>query len=286
MTADSALDLDALRSRVARAVDDVRASAPLAPAITNAITMDFVANAQLAVGGSAAMVYLPEEAVALAQAGGAFYVNMGALLPTHRESIPAAARACRDLGRPWVLDPVGIGIGGLRGAVLDELAACGPAIVRANASEVIALAQAWGAADAVAGTGRVRGVDSADAVDDAARAAAALARRTDGAVAVSGEDDLVTDGRVAVRVAGGSPLMARVTGFGCSLGGVAAVYAAVADPLTAAVAASAHYAAAGTAAEARAAGPASFKVAFIDALFNLTAAEIAANPLTIEEVRS
>ena len=46
MTAPSSLE--DLRADIARAVDAVRASTPLVPSITNAITMDFVANAQLA----------------------------------------------------------------------------------------------------------------------------------------------------------------------------------------------------------------------------------------------
>ncbi len=282
MTAPSSLE--DLRADIARAVDAVRASTPLVPSITNAITMDFVANAQLAAGGSAAMVYLAEEAAALAAAGGAFYVNLGALLPIHRDAIPAAARACRDLGRAWVLDPVGMGIGSLRAEVLAELRECQPTVVRGNASEIIALASAWGATSTPDGACGVRGVDSTDPVSAAEGAARALARQTGGAVAVSGAEDLITDGRCVVRVAGGSPLMSRVTGFGCSLGGVTAVYAAVAEPLVAAATAAAHYAAAGTVAAAQAAGPASFKVAFIDALFNLSAAEVAANPLTLEEV--
>ncbi len=282
MTAPSSLE--DLRADIARAVDAVRASTPLVPSITNAITMDFVANAQLAAGGSAAMVYLAEEAAALAAAGGAFYVNLGALLPIHRDAIPAAARACRDLGRAWVLDPVGMGIGSLRAEVLAELRECRPAVVRGNASEIIALASAWDATSTPDGACGVRGVDSTDPVSAAEGAARALARQTGGAVAVSGAEDLITDGRRVVRVAGGSPLMSRVTGFGCSLGGVTAVYAAVAEPLVAAATAAAHYAAAGTVAAAQAAGPASFKVAFIDALFNLSAAEVAANPLTLEEV--
>ncbi|MCI8469682.1 MAG: hydroxyethylthiazole kinase [Eggerthellaceae bacterium] len=275
--------LDELRKDVALALGDVRAATPLVGSITNAITMDFVANAQLAAGGSAAMIYLPEEGVAMAAASGALYLNLGALLPLHRDSIPAAARACHDLGRPWVLDPVGIGIGSLREDILSELRACKPTIVRGNASEVIALARAWGLDDGPEQGGEVRGVDATDPVAAASRAAAALARWTGGAVAVSGPEDLVTDGRVAVSVTGGSPLMSRVTGFGCSLGGVLAVFAAVADPLTAAVAGTACYAAAGTRAAEGAQGPASFKVAFLDALYNLDAAALAAVPLTIEE---
>ncbi|WP_229249823.1 hydroxyethylthiazole kinase [Desulfosporosinus shakirovi] len=38
--------------------------------------MNFVANAQLAVGGSAAMVYLPDEGEFLVKAGGAAYINI------------------------------------------------------------------------------------------------------------------------------------------------------------------------------------------------------------------
>ena len=77
--------------------------------------------------------------------------------------------------------------------------------------------------------------------------------------------------------------MGKVTGFGCSLGGVAAVYATQVDPFTAALAAVAHYNVAGTRAAAAADAPASFKVAFIDELYRATPDDIANNPLRVEE---
>ena len=77
--------------------------------------------------------------------------------------------------------------------------------------------------------------------------------------------------------------MGNQTGFGCSLGGVAAVYATQADPFTAALAAVAHYNVAGTRAAAAADAPASFKVAFIDELYRAMPDDIANNPLRIEE---
>ena len=40
-----------LRALMARAVHEVRETNPLAPSITNTVTQNFVANAQLAVGG-------------------------------------------------------------------------------------------------------------------------------------------------------------------------------------------------------------------------------------------
>ena len=63
-----------------------------------------------------------------------------------------------------------------------------------NASEIIALAGLWGLEGEAADLSRVRGVDTTDTVDAARDAAVALARYTGGAVVVSGEVDLITDG--------------------------------------------------------------------------------------------
>ena len=71
-------EMDQLKSSIIEAVEKVRTENPLAGSVTNGVTMDFVANAQLAVGGSAAMVYLPDEGECLVAAGGAAYLNMGA----------------------------------------------------------------------------------------------------------------------------------------------------------------------------------------------------------------
>jgi hydroxyethylthiazole kinase len=112
-------------------------------------------------------------------------------------------------------------------------------------------------------------------------AARAIANYAGGAVAVSGESDLVVDSSRAVLSEGGSAYMPKVTGFGCSLGGVCAVYAAVAEPFVAALTATNIYNAAGAFAHGRANGPASFKVEFIDALYNLSPQEVAQNTFRI-----
>jgi hydroxyethylthiazole kinase len=110
-------------------------------------------------------------------------------------------------------------------------------------------------------------VDSTAGADDAAKAAAELARRTGGVVAVSGAVDLVTDGSRTVRVGGGSVLLTRTTGAGCALGALVAAYVAVTDdPLTGAVAAHAHVALAAERAAVTTAGPGTFAAAWLDAL--------------------
>lgn len=275
-----------LRAFMARAVHEVRETNPLAPSITNTVTQNFVANAQLAVGGSAAMVYLPDEGECVAALGGAVYINLGTLLPVYEQTVPATARACAAAGKPWVLDPVGIGIGSLRTQLIEAVRENPPAILRGNASEIIAVAELWGLAgdssDDLSGDGP-RGVDSTDSVDAAERAAVACARFTGGAVAVSGATDLVTDGAQVARLSGGSPLMTCITGSGCSLGGVAAVYACVADPFVAALVATAAYNLAGLRAAEACSGSGSFQVAFLDALYNLTAEEVAEAPLILTD---
>lgn len=272
-----------LRALMARAVHEVRETNPLAPSITNTVTQNFVANAQLAVGGSAAMVYLPDEGECVAALGGAVYINLGTLLPVYEQTVPATARACAGAGKPWVLDPVGIGIGSLRTQLIEAVRENPPAILRGNASEIIAVADLWGLASSGAddaGDGP-RGVDSTDSVDAAERAAVACARFIGGAVAVSGATDLVTDGAQVARLSGGSPLMTCITGSGCSLGGVCAVYACVADPFVAALTATAAYNLAGLRAAETCSGSGSFQVAFLDALYNLTAEEVAEAPLEL-----
>lgn len=278
------VSVDQIKKGIEKAVEDVRSANPLAGSLTNTVTIDFVANAQLAVGGSAAMVYLADEAESLIEAGEAFYINMGTQFPLYTETVPRAAAAAHASNTPWVLDPVGIGIGKQRSDLLLEVKQYKPAIIRGNASEIIALAGLWDLAGTADDLARVRGVDTTDEVSSAREAALELARYTGGAVAVSGEIDLVTDGRLIASSEGGSSLMSKVTGFGCSQGGVLAVYAGVADPFTAALTAISHYNCAGRRAESLADAPASFKVAFIDELYRVTPSDITENPFTLEEV--
>ena len=173
-----------IKSQVIEAVKKVKSSNPMAGSITNSVTINFVANAQLAVGGSAAMVYLPDEGEFLANAGGATYINVGTLMPIYEETLPRTAKALHEAGKPWVLDPVAIGIGDLRTSLLKQFKEYKPTIIRGNASEIIALAGLW-ELNGGAESSNVRGVDSTDTVTAAKEAAKALAKYTGGAVAAT-----------------------------------------------------------------------------------------------------
>ncbi|MEL1134548.1 hydroxyethylthiazole kinase [Desulfitobacterium sp. THU1] len=271
-----------IKHQIIEAVETVRRTNPMAGSITNTVTINFVANAQLAVGGSAAMVYLPDEGEFLAKAGGATYINVGTLFPIYAETLPHLAKVLHDTGKPWVLDPVAIGIGSLRTQLLLQFKEYKPSVIRGNASEIIALAGLWGL-DGGTGVSNVRGVDSTDSVSAAKAAAVSLAKWTGGAVAVSGKTDCVTDGDLIAYSQGGSDFMEKITGSGCSLGGVVAVYAAATSPFIAALTATAVYNLAGKRAEHKVDGPGSFQIQFLDELYKASAADIANNPLEIEE---
>ena len=273
---------DEIKKQIIEAVNKVKAANPMAGSITNSVTINFVANAQLAVGGSAAMVYLPDEGEFIANAGGATYINVGTLTPIYEETLPRTAKALFEAKKPWVLDPVAIGIGELRTKLLLGFKEYKPSVIRGNASEVIALAGLWGL-EGGTDQSAVRGVDSTDTVNAAREAAVALAKYTGGAVAVSGKTDLVTDGETVVYSYGGSHFMEKITGSGCSLGGEAAVYATAASPFIAALTATAVYNLAGKRAELRACAPGSFQTAFLDELYIATAEEIADNPFDMEK---
>lgn len=264
-----------IRSAIKQAVEEVREKNPLAPSITNTVTQDFVANAQLAVGGSAAMLYLADECAEIAKIAPAFYINMGTAMPFYAETLPKTAQALHENKKSWVLDPVGIGLSNLRTNILKQFKNYPPSIIRGNASEIIALAKLWELIES-SDAGQVRGVDTTEKVSAAKESAIALAKFTGGAVAVSGEEDLVTDGEETIYCAGGSELFTKITGSGCALGGVMAIYLAVATPFIAALTATTMFNLAGSKA-AEVGAPASFKVHFLDNLYELTPEEVAGN---------
>ena len=136
----------ALREQIAQAVNDVRETTPLAQSFTNFVTMNLVANAQLAAGGTAAMSFLPDDVIDTAEIAGSNYINVGTLLPFFKDALPEIAYKLHKNGKTWVLDPVAAGIGKTRTAILESFRTYPPTIVRGNASEIIALDAMWGLA--------------------------------------------------------------------------------------------------------------------------------------------
>jgi hydroxyethylthiazole kinase len=254
-------------AQAARILAAVRARRPLVHNIANQVAMETTCDMLLAAGASPAAVIAPEEAAEFAGRADALAANIGTLTAQRLEALLGAAAAMRASSRPWVLDPVGLGGSAHRGAAARALLSMRPTVLRANAGEVAILA----GGDAAA----LRGVDAAIPAADARGAADALAREAGIVVAMTGSVDHVVDATGTTSLAGGHPVMARVTGMGCGATAlVAAALAVESSARAAAAAALAWLAVAGEVAAARSHGPGSFRIALLDALHDLDEATL------------
>ena len=269
------------RARAHSILQTVRETGPLVSCITNSVAANITANVLLAVGAAPAMVDITGEAGPFAAAASGLLINLGTPQPEQRAAALEAATAAGEAGTPWVLDPVAIGSLAHRTALARELIAMGPAVVRGNASEIMALL----------GAGGGRGPETSADVEAAMDAAHSVSERFGCVVAVSGPVDAIVDGAHVTRIVGGSPMLTRVTGGGCALGALIAAFIAAgrardvgsrgeragADTTrTCTVACHAVYSAAAERAEARSAGPGSFQPAFLDALYALETDDLGA----------
>lgn len=251
-----------------RDIERIRSQAPLIHNITNFVVMNTTANALLALGASPVMAHAVEEVEEMTALARALVINLGTLSAPWVEAMRKAGLAARRKGIPIVLDPVGGGATRYRTEtalyLIEEL---GPTVIRGNASEIRSLA---------GHAGETKGVDSVHGAEDAARIARELAGRWDCVVSVSGEVDVIAGAAAEARVANGHPMMPRVTGLGCTASALTGAFLAVSDsPFDAAAHAMAALGIAGEIAGERAAGPGSFQVLLLDALYNLNEEDVA-----------
>lgn len=234
---------------------------PLVHCLTNEVVQEITANVLLAAGASPAMVVANEEAGDFAKIASSVLVNLGTPYPERLQAMRLAIESCNEKGSPWVLDPVAAGVITWRDQVIDEFVKLKPTVIRANASEILAMA----------GLGQGgHGVDSTDSSRTALNAAQRLAQQTQCIVAVTGEEDYVTDGKNTIEITGGQVLATLVVGTGCSLSALVAAFLAVdKNALEATAAAMTLAKAAQEKAYCRAQSPGSFRPAYIDALFEV-----------------
>jgi hydroxyethylthiazole kinase len=246
----------------------LRQSKPLIHNITNFVVMNYTANVLLACGASPVMAHAENEVEEMVAYAGSLVLNIGTLTDAWVAAMLKAGRKATLLGKPIVLDPVGAGATLLRTeAAKSILAWTKVGVVRGNASEILSLAGQGSA---------TKGVDATDSIEEAGRAAGALARELGTTLAITGPTDLVTDGRRTVVIEGGHSLMPCVTGTGCSASALVGAFHAVdPDPVSAAATALAFFGLAGERAGNMADGPGSFQIHLLDALYNLTPEDLA-----------
>ncbi len=248
-------------------LEKIRKASPLVHNITNYVVMNTTANALLAIGASPVMAHAVEEVEEMTSIAQALVINIGTLSERWVKAMLCAAGKADELGIPVVLDPVGAGATSYRTKTChDLLDVCTPAIIRGNASEIMALAT---------GEAKTKGVDSSDPSDAALEAAKLLNRNTGSTVCISGAVDYIVDGDRVIYVENGHPMMASVTGMGCTASALCGAFAAVnhSFPVAAAEAMTVMGIAGEIAAE-NCKGPSSLQIVFLDTLFCLSGDDI------------
>ena len=209
-------------------VENVRNTVPLVHNITNYVTVNDVANALLACGGSPIMSDDIEDVEDITSICGGLNINIGTLNQNTIPSMFKAGARANELNHPVLLDPVGAGASRLRTEtavkLMEELKL---SVIRGNISEIKTLCF---------GSGTTKGVDAdvADAVTDETLDSSIafvkqLAAKTNAIIAVTGAIDLVADSEKCYVIRNGRPEMGKITGTGCQLSGIMTAYA-VANP--------------------------------------------------------
>ena len=248
----------------------IRQIRPVVHSITNFVVMNSTANVLLALGAAPIMAHALEEIEDISTISNSLVINIGTLSGAWIESMESAANLARASMKPFVLDPVGAGATKLRTETACNIARFStPTVIRGNASEILSIARTGS---------KTRGVDSVNSTDEVMESALALAASLKTVVAVTGSKDFVTDGTKSILIAGGSPMMACVTGTGCAASVIVAAFLAVEkDSLLATASALALFKIVAEKASIQSAGPGSFWVSVLDELHNVTSEEFSLN---------
>ena len=249
-------------AKIAEILTRVRAQKPLLHHITNFVVMNDTANLTLHIGGLPVMAHAKEEMEEMTAIANCLILNPGTLDEEWVHSMNIAGKKANALGIPIVLDPVGAGATKYRTKVnTDFLQNLRIAALRGNQGEIAALAGAGG---------KVRGVESVEDVTGIESAAMRMAEKYGAVVAITGKRDIIASRDSLYFVDNGHERMASITGTGCmSTTMVGAFIAVEKDFALASAAALACFGLAGEIAAKNARGPASFRVALLDAVANL-----------------
>lgn len=243
---------------IQQSLELIAAKKPLILNITNIVTMDFIANTQLAVGAAPLMTCCEDELEELIAICSSVNINIGTLDHKFLELCDKAITLARDHQKPIILDPVGAGASNIRTSSARGFMKHA-AIIRGNASEIIAIC---------GGNSSTMGVESVHSPLAAKELATALAASYGSTFVISGAVDVITDGHQSHDVPYGSALMPIVTGMGCALTGIIACFRAVIDDsFQSAQLATNFYGMCGQITEGIAKSPGSFRTHFIDTLY-------------------
>jgi hydroxyethylthiazole kinase len=240
----------------------IRLQKPVIHHLTNWVTIYDCAQVLKTIGASPVMAHAREEVADMVQIASALVLNIGTLTTEFVDAMKTAALSANQKGIPVILDVCGAGATALRDRkCLELLDEARIDVIKGNASEIAR----------ISGENiRTKGVDATDVGGDLRPLAVKLAKVRNATVVITGQVDIVTDGRQCCRVANGHVLMTSVVGTGCMAASLIGAFAAVErDLCLAAASALVCYGVAAELAAQKSTGPAAFKANLFDSLYTL-----------------
>ncbi len=175
--------------------------------ITNYVTVNDCANVVLAIGASPIMADEISEVEEMVRLCNALVLNIGTANRRTVEAMIKAGTAANGLQIPVVLDPVGVGATVFRyESVKKILENVEVSVIRGNMAEIKTIAGL---------EAKSAGVDSLEEESEGASIAKEVAKRLKCCIAITGKDDVVSDGRQTYLLSNGNEALTRITGTGC-----------------------------------------------------------------------
>lgn len=259
-----------LLSQIAEGIACIRTKKPIIHHITNYISINDCANVTLAIGASPIMANDPAEVAEVVSQSAALVLNLGTPNTRMLESMVIAGKQANAQGIPVIFDPVGVGFTEVRTRTVEQLLlGVRLSAVRGNLAEIQRMAGIFSA---------MRGIDSLAVEENAADTVRMASAKMGCLIAATGATDFISDGRNVCRVENGTAMLARVTGTGCMTTSlVASCCGAMGVSLVSVTAGVMYMGIAGEMARAalrEAEGTGTFRIGLMDAVSNLTAADV------------
>ncbi|MDP0489402.1 MAG: hydroxyethylthiazole kinase [Fusobacterium sp. JB019] len=255
-------------------ITKIREKQPIVFHITNMVTINDCANITLALGASPLMSFCEEELEDILSFSSALVLNIGTMDKSMKTMVVKAGKIANKLGKPVILDPVGAGASKARMELVGKLIEnVDFAVIKGNMAEIKSIAGIKNKNN--------RGVDSVEALENADEIALDLAKKLNTVIALTGKQDIVTDGKRISKINNGTAILGKVTGTGCMTASlIGSACAAQQDNFLAATVGVSIMGISGEIAESRLSegqGNASLRVGIIDSVYNMTSENFNSN---------
>jgi hydroxyethylthiazole kinase len=240
-------------------IEKIKTKKPLILSLTNYVSIDFVANALLAIGTAPIMSESEDEIEELVSMSSCVYLNIGTLDDHFMSRARELIKYAKKFNKPLIFDPVGSGATKLRTkATLEILPNAN--VVRGNASEILSIGSNFT---------KTFGVESVNTSQEAISSGNLISGKCDNIIVISSATDIIISTLKTKQIKFGTPIMQHVTGMGCCLSSVIAAFCAVdADFFESSLFATMFFNLSGEKAASITQKVGSFKVAFIDNLYS------------------